>query len=482
MDTLYDLPATDRYLFHLRGHMKPSRRSAIRNSRFRPQIVSIAVAAGIAALTPAAMAVQPVLSPLQSGRGGIYLLIGEIGHPVANGGIAVNSTPSSAVLFGVGRPTVTLRSPVQTDQSISVDVNSSGVAVGLSKQPFTGGIPKSWGESPLVWDTAGTPTLLPLLGITSSQGGGGRALAINEAGTIVGGSTLNDVNSLYPVRWTAGSLSATLLNNPDGKAGTATLINNAGVVVGFSVGSLPAGGSPPYLAVRWEPGATTGAFLPSLGGGLGTTAQAINEAGTIVGSAAAPAGTPGGSGTRAVRWNATTNAITVLDALDTDASGGTSAVAYDVNDAGTAVGSSTFHPTPTTLVNRPTRWLAGSTDVETLAFPADTNATTGYAIAVNESGIAVGTVAGPNGSRAVAWMPDGTAISLNSLIAPGSSWSLNVAQGISDDNWVTGYGTFDPDGPGGSPGSAAAFLIQVPEPTSVLVLAATSLMLRRRSR
>jgi hypothetical protein len=46
----------------------------------------------------------------------------------------------------------------------------------------------------------------------------------------------------------------------------------------------------------------------------------------------------------------------------------------------------------------------------------------------------------------VLWNADGVAIDLNSLVDPNSGWTLNHAYAISDTNWVTGLGSFDPGG------------------------------------
>jgi hypothetical protein len=141
-------------------------------------------------------------------------------------------------------------------------------------------------------------------------------------------------------------------------------------------------------------------------------------------------------GARAVRWDASGVAATPLGNLGTD---GTSR-AYDINNSGIAVGDAQD------FVN----------------------------------GVSAG-------SHAVAWPSGTTAIDLNDLIDPTSGWVLRNSFSISDTNWITGVGVFDPDGPGGATAYSRVFLLQlppVPEPaTAVLgLLAVASTISIRRTR
>ena len=132
-------------------------------------------------------------------------------------------------------------------------------------------------------------------------------------------------------------------------------------------------------------------------------------------------------GSRAVRWDGSGTAATELGHLGTSNSASTIAAALAVNDMGAAVG---------------------------------------WARAYSPTGVNLG-------QSAVYWGLDNVAVDLNTLVDPASGWSdLIEARGISDDGWITGLGTFDPDGAGGDAPYTRMFLLniqQVPEPSTMLL-------------
>jgi len=150
-----------------------------------------------------------------------------------------------------------------------------------------------------------------------------------------------------------------------------------------------------------------------------------------------------------------------------------------VNDAGTAVGYATKYDAGVSKGTRAVRWDASGTaaaELGNLGTDA-TGYTRAYANAVNDAGTAVGYAekydAGSSiGNRAVYWGLDGAAVDLNTLIDPASGWTLTEASAISDTDWIVGIGSYDPDGAGGLDAYDRLFLMQVPEPATLSLLAA----------
>lgn len=205
---------------------------------------------------------------------------------------------------------------------------------------------------------------------------------INDAGQITGvSSTRKGVNHVY--RWSRSTGIVDLAAPGTGSAGFPN-INSKGWVSGFA--EFSAGVS---TAFRWTP--QTG--MVNLGG-LGSVSYglALNDAGTVVGSAQVP-GTPD---EHAVRWPGTAPiTITPVPAPG--------ATAYDINTAGQIVGSGGQVPSvpgfSPGLAGRPFLWSAqtGFTD---LGITAPTQARAEW---INEKGLVIGSRWSAGTSAAFIW-------------------------------------------------------------------------------
>ncbi len=367
--------------------------------------------------------------------------------------------------------------------------------------------------------------LLGNLGASSTGALSSRANIINANGVIggysevYGGATGSTDLGFRAVRWDSSTAAATQLGN----LGTSTAgstqsqvynLNVNGLAVGYATKyGVPTGGttvsSLGARATSWAAGQTGVTELGNLGlSTTGTTtsnAYGVNAGGTAVGQANKYAS--GSSvGTRAVAWNTTTAAATELGNLGTSTTGFTSGKSNAINIAGLAVGQSTKYTAGgTSLGNRAVLWdttTATPTAVElgnlgtndgTSGPNATGSITDANDLDINDLGLSVGVESAYTstgtllGDRAVVWNPDGTATDINSLLtgADAADWTLTLATSISSTDWVTGIGTYNPNGTSSTTGSyTRAFLVQVPEPGSlgVIAMGGVTLFSRRRRR
>jgi hypothetical protein len=352
------------------------------------------------------------------------------------------------------------------------------------------------GGRPVRWDPSGNLTELQTLAPSSSDFVEGRPYAVNRTG-MAGGYTTKYQGSTSlgyrAVRWdAAGNVTdlGTLGTNSAGSGESyVSSLNDAGEGVGTAfkyVGGVFKG----QRAARWGVAGTI-LELQNLGedanGDSQSFATDINNGGVAVGSAARFAGVS--TGMLPVRWDPAGN-VTVLSTLGISSTGGASGQPNAINDAGVAAGQSTKYVGGAHKGSRAARWDASGNITELGNLGADSSGVTNsMAVAMDASGAAVGwahrfTPAGVNlGRRAVYWAADGTTVDLNTLIDPDSGWVLSEAVGISEqENWIAGFGQFDPDGASGPLASyERAFLIQVPEPSGVAaVFAGVWVLISRR--
>ena len=223
------------------------------------------------------------------------------------------------------------------------------------------------------------------------------ALGVNNLGQVAG------VGSTFGYRWD-GNTATPLDNLPGGVSGIAIGINDSGQIAGYNMLPPEVDGE---TGIRWE--GTSAIPLDNLGFGYVTEGIGINSQGQIVGASWA------GTSIHPVRWDNTA-------AIDLGTLGGSSGVAWGINDAGQAVGNSN---TTNDDANHATLWNGASTiDLGTLG------GTNSNAYSINNAGQIVGDslLADDTTTHAVLW--DGLTaapIDLGSLGLNSSAQAINNA-------------------------------------------------------
>ncbi|HEY8256446.1 MAG TPA: hypothetical protein VIG08_02200 [Gemmatimonadales bacterium] len=197
---------------------------------------------------------------------------GGIAHDVNSAGVAVgavyigSSTSSDVQWVPSGGSYQIQQLPRLPDGSLAGvwDINEAGSMVGANTASF-------WSAS-TGWQILPRPA-----GATSCLG----EISLNDANAIVGSCTI--AGQQKAVYWASPTASPVLLPVAvGGSRASAWDINNAGVIVGYTaIGTRKT----VNRATRWMPsggGSWTVEFLSDLG--TGSTAEAINQAGQIVGS------------------------------------------------------------------------------------------------------------------------------------------------------------------------------------------------------
>jgi hypothetical protein len=222
-------------------------------------------------------------------------------------------------------------------------INAAGTVVGYSTTYESNGLYR--GARAVRWGASGTAAIeLGNLG-TYLGSADASAYAVNGAGTAVGyASKIVNLTVLgaRAVRWDASGTAATELGNlgTDG-TGSATsyayAVNGAGTAVGYAE-KYVYGMNRGERAVRWNGSGTAATELGNLGtdsGGstgshslsTGSRANAVNGAGIAVGYAEKYTDNGADLGRRAVRWDASSAAVTELGNLGTDGNGDTASYA-----------------------------------------------------------------------------------------------------------------------------------------------------------
>jgi PEP-CTERM motif len=237
------------------------------------------------------------------------------------------------------------------------------------------------------------------------------------------------------------------------QSGGGVRVNDAGMAVGIAVKYDSSGTPRGDRAFRWDSSGASATELGNLGVSAGdrteSVARAINSAGTAVGYAEKYDGSGGSRGSSAVRWDASGTAATELGNLGTHFIGITDSYALAINDSGTAIGRAHKYDASgvVDLGYRAVRWdTSGTAATELGNLGTDTNGSTfNEAVAINDAGTAVG-IAGKYdasgmdlGSRAVRWDVSGTAATeLGNLGEDASGYAYGEAFAINDAGTAVG--------------------------------------------
>lgn len=284
------------------------------------------------------------------------------------------------------------------------------------------------------------------------------AYSINASGQIAGVATVSGGAS-HAVRSPAAGVSGSLvdLGTLGGTTSYAYGINSSGQVVGYSSNGTQ------YHAYRTAANSTitAGADLGTFGG-IASYAYGINDSGQVVGTSF----TTNNLAEHAFRTSGTLTAASDIGTL-----GGTTSIGYAINASGQVVGTSTLTGDAVSHAFRTTATgsITASTDLGTLGGGSS------YAYAINTAGQTVGySRTAANVTHAFFVDITGDMIDLNALLPQDSGWTLQYATGINDNSQISGYGLIN--------GQTHAFLLTIPEPTTMGLLALTAIGLLRRRR
>ncbi len=272
--------------------------------------------------------------------------------------------------------------------------------------------------------------LSPLSGGTYAE-----AVAINEAGTVVG-SRYNSNFQPVGFYWKNNQAAVSIPNyaQQSGFESPARDINDAGMIVGYANGI--GGGQSPTRAYFYNPEI----FNPQLTdmgsyiAGSDTFAQGINASGVATGGN----NDPGNSNTA---FKKGAGAMQNLGYFTTQFFS-YETYAQDINDAGYVVGSYTL----TNTARRPfykTNSSAQGVYVGIGMLPGSVGTDDGYAFAINADGDTVGSIEINNVPHAFLFETtrgNPVTVDLNTKIDGALGWTLYSATDINDKGWIVGYG------------------------------------------
>jgi probable HAF family extracellular repeat protein len=271
-----------------------------------------------------------------------------------------------------------------------------------------------------LWDAAGSHALPPLQGNGSAS-----AADFDDLGDVVGTSVKSFSFFTHATLWQGGAaidLNSLVVGGAPLFLATATAVDAHGRIAGAGAASPIA---TPDAGFLYDGGIVTdlGTLVP---GAHGMSPVRMNDRLQIVGTADA-----GGGVTHATLWDNGT----LTDLHDPAQISGTTSEAHGIDRFGRVCGSANFVVTGTTERQSAVVWDQGVV--------TDLGAGAGFgsvAFAINDFGEIVGNFFDVTlGSRACIF-ENGGATDLNTLIAPGTGWTLEVANDVDDEGRIVGFG------------------------------------------
>ena len=314
-----------------------------------------------------------------------------------------------------------------------------------------------------------TDNLGTLGGVTAS------ANCINNVGQVAGqaASFASDINAFRVDANQSTMIDLGTLSGSPNSYAWAFGINDKGQVVGESYTTNNFSGFQiirAFCTAADQPINPTTDDLGTFPGGTSSVAYGINDNGQVVGGA-----NTGGSANAEHAFLYSGGSMQDLGTLP----GGKGSEAHAVNNIGQVVG---YADTSSGLEDAFLYSGGSMQDLGTLL-----GATQSEALGINNSGRVVGyatagaDIYGDPINRAFVYIGSGSIEDLNNLISPSSGWTLEEATGINDSGQICGYG-IAPDG-----NTEAFLLTPIPEPSTFVLLAAGAVGLlgfawRRRRR
>ncbi len=287
----------------------------------------------------------------------------------------------------------------------------AGVACGT-------GNPSSGGEGAL-WDAAGSHALAPLLGNATAS-----ASDFNDAGDVVGTS----VRSLFFARtatvWRGGAaidVNSLVTGGLQKFLGTATAIDSSGRIAG-EAGANARG---PFVVGYLLDQGTVIDLGKLTGGNVGVTPLRMNDDSQITGLGDA------GGVSHAFLWD---HGL-LTDLHDPAQISGTSSEGVAINRFGAICGDAAF-----STGGGSQRQSAVLFDHGVVTDLGANVPSPSAALGLNDFGKVVGTYVDPALGALACVFENGGATDLNTLIAPGSGWTLEMATDVDDEGRIVGVG------------------------------------------